>query len=96
VLGVAGKKVIPGMEDATTQDFLAIRTPAVPMRNADEFVTLVRAARTPALLPFKLIAALGLANALPALSHATNCPTPSGSSNVNAPFESVFAIGGGP
>src|SRR5688572_25269996 len=35
VLGVDGKKVIPGLEDATTQDFLAIRSPSVPMKNAD-------------------------------------------------------------
>jgi len=59
VLGVAGKKLIPGLEDATTQDFLAIRTPVVPMRDADEFITLVRAAATPALLPIKLVAKLG-------------------------------------
>jgi hypothetical protein len=60
VLGVDGKKLIPGMTDATTQDFLAIRTPSVPMANADEFVTLVRAAETPALLPFKVLGKLGL------------------------------------
>jgi catalase len=59
LLGVPGKKVIPGMEDATTQDFLAIRTPSVPMRDADEFVTLVRAAQSPVLAPFKVIGALG-------------------------------------
>lgn len=59
VLGVDGKKVIPALADATTQDFLAIRTASVPMSNADEFVALVRAAATPALLPFKLIAKLG-------------------------------------
>lgn len=60
VFGVDGKKVIPGMEDATTQDFLAIRTPVVPMRDAEEFMLIVRAAATPALLPFKLIGGLGL------------------------------------
>jgi hypothetical protein len=70
VLGVAGKKLIPGMEDATTQDFLAIRTPVVPMRNADEFVTLVRAARPAALLPFKLIAALGFGRGLKVIKAA--------------------------
>src|SRR5262249_44528577 len=30
VFGVDGKKLIPGMEDETTQDFLAIRTSALP------------------------------------------------------------------
>jgi hypothetical protein len=60
LFGVDGKKVIPGMEDATTQDFLAIRTSAVPIKDADEFMAIVRAGQTPALLPFKLIGALGL------------------------------------
>lgn len=60
LFGVDGKKVIPGMEDATTQDFLAIRTSAVPIRNADEFMAIVRAGQTPALMPFKLLGALGL------------------------------------
>src|SRR5688572_24376098 len=31
---VDGKKVIPGMEDARTQDFLAIRTSSLPVRDA--------------------------------------------------------------
>jgi hypothetical protein len=64
VFGVAGTKVIPGMEDATTQDFLAIRTPSTPVRDAEEFIKLVRAAQSPVLLPFKLIGSLGLRRAL--------------------------------
>ena len=60
ILGVDGKKLIPGLEDATTQDFLAIRTSSVPMRDADEFIALIKAAQTPALLPFRLMLALGL------------------------------------
>lgn len=59
LFGVDGKKVITGLADATTQDFLAIRTPAVPMRNADEFMAIVRASTTPALLPLRLIGRLG-------------------------------------
>ncbi len=59
VVGVAGKKLIPGMENAPTQDFLAIRTPSTPFRNADEFVGLIRAASTPALLLPRAFAALG-------------------------------------
>jgi hypothetical protein len=51
LLGVPGKKTIPGMEDATTQDFLMIRTRTQPFRNADEFVHFVRVASSPALLP---------------------------------------------
>ncbi len=47
VLGAPGKKLIPGMEDETTQDFLAIRDAAVPFANAREFVAAVRAAANP-------------------------------------------------
>jgi hypothetical protein len=60
VFGVDGKKVIPGMEDATTQDFLAIRSSVLPIKNAKEFITLVRVARPQALLPVRLCAALGV------------------------------------
>ena len=70
VLGVPGRKVIPGMEDATTQDFLAIRTPATPVRDAAEFIELVRAAQTPALLPFRLIGRLGFSRALAVIKGA--------------------------
>ena len=70
VLGVPGKKVIPGMEDVTTQDFLAIRTAATPVRDAEEFIKLVRAAQTPALLPFRLIGSLGFGRAITVIKAA--------------------------
>jgi hypothetical protein len=60
VLGVPGKKVIPGMEDAKTQDFLFILAPATPFRDAREFVGFVTAAATPALLLPKAITAFGV------------------------------------
>jgi hypothetical protein len=59
VIGVDGKKLIPGMEAAKTQDFLAIRSPTTPVRNADEFMKLVRAARSPATAFFKLLFSFG-------------------------------------
>jgi hypothetical protein len=61
VVGVEGKKIIPGMEDARTQDFLLIRSAATPFRDADEFVPFVLAAERPALLPLRVIAHLGFA-----------------------------------
>jgi Catalase len=70
VIGVAGDKVIPGLETAVTQDFLAIRTPVTPVRDAEEFIKLVRAAQTPALLPFKLIRSLGFKRALQVIKGA--------------------------
>ncbi|MBA2538670.1 MAG: hypothetical protein H0V17_03470 [Deltaproteobacteria bacterium] len=59
VFGVDGKKVIEGLEDETTQDFLAIRSSVVPMRNAHQFMAIVRASSTPALLPLRLMGSLG-------------------------------------
>jgi hypothetical protein len=64
VFGVEGKKVIPGMEDATTQDFLAIRSSVVPMRNTEEFMAIVRTSSTPLLMPLRLMGALGLRRGL--------------------------------
>jgi hypothetical protein len=59
LFGVDGKKVIPGLEDEVTQDFLAIRTSSVPMADAAQFMAIVRASSTPALLPLRLIGSLG-------------------------------------
>jgi hypothetical protein len=80
VVGVPGKKVIPGMEDKATQDFLLIRTPAIPFRDAHEFVAVVTAAANPALLLPRVIARLGFGRAfelLPKLSKGLGIPMPS-------------------
>jgi hypothetical protein len=60
LVGVPGKKLIPGLENASTQDFLLIRSSTQPFKNADEFVWLLGAAKTPALLPFKMLGHFGL------------------------------------
>lgn len=60
VVGAPGAKIIPGLEDKKTQDFLMIRSPATPFRDADEFVGFVLAASSPARLPgFALRLGLG-------------------------------------
>jgi hypothetical protein len=59
ILGVPGKKLIPGMEDETTQDFLLINTPALAFRSVDEFVHFAQASTSQALLPFRLFAKMG-------------------------------------
>jgi hypothetical protein len=51
LLGVPGTKIIPGMENAPTQDFLLIRSPTTPFRTADEFVSVVLGASSPFGLP---------------------------------------------
>lgn len=67
IFGVPGKKLIPGLEDARTQDFLLIHSPAMPVRDADEFFVLVRAAKNPLLLLPRLLLGLGPARALQVL-----------------------------
>jgi len=59
ILDVPGKKLIPGMEDETTQDFLFINTPALAFRTVEEFVVFVQAASSPALLPLRLFGHFG-------------------------------------
>ncbi len=61
VTGVPGKKLIPGLEDAPTQDFLAILTPSMPFKSPEQFVGVVRAASGPKLLALpRLLGTLGI------------------------------------
>ena len=60
----SGKKIIPGMEDAKTQDFLMIRSPVTPFANADDFVALLRAADNPLLLLPRMIGHFGFGRGL--------------------------------
>jgi len=63
IVGVPGKKLIPGMEDARTQDLLLIKTPTTPFRDAKEFVRIVQVADNPLLLLPNLLR-VGLGRAL--------------------------------
>ncbi|HYV47965.1 MAG TPA: catalase family protein [Myxococcaceae bacterium] len=55
LLGVPGKKIIPALENAPTQDFLLVQSPTTPFRNAEEFMAFVRAAESPATLLPKVL-----------------------------------------
>ncbi|HVE87776.1 MAG TPA: hypothetical protein VND93_33190 [Myxococcales bacterium] len=59
LLGVEGKKIIPGLEDARTQDFLLIQSASTPFKDAEEFIWFVRAAERPALLLPRVLARFG-------------------------------------
>jgi hypothetical protein len=60
IVGVPGKKLIQGLEEAKTQDFLGALTNSVPFRNPKEFVGVVLAAAgSPLLLLPRMIGALG-------------------------------------
>ncbi len=62
LVGVPGKKLIPGLEDAPTQDFLMIQTPAISVRDPHEFMHLVRASKgSPLMLVPRMIRRVGFA-----------------------------------
>jgi hypothetical protein len=83
VVGVEGKKVIPGLENAKTQDFLLIRTPTVPFRSASEFVPFVTAMTSPALGLPKMLFQLGPARLFSILGKAVP--------GLNAPMAPLHA-----
>lgn len=60
LVGVTGKKLIPGMESAPTQDFLLITSPATPVKSADEFLGLIRMVASPLTGLPKLLKQIGL------------------------------------
>ncbi len=61
IVGVPGRKVIAGLEDKKTQDFLMIPTPATAVRSPDDFVKLLRAAAKGRLLLVpRLLRAMGV------------------------------------
>jgi len=64
LLGVDGKKVIPGMESARTQDLLFIDTPTIPFRTADDFIFFVTGAQRPLTLLPRTFARFGFAGAV--------------------------------
>jgi hypothetical protein len=64
VVGVPGKKIIPGLEDAKTVDFLLIKQAVIPFRDADEFVGLLLAADRPLPGLFRFVGQVGLCRAV--------------------------------
>ncbi len=75
LVGVAGKKIIPGLEDKKTQDFLFIAEPAIAFRSPDEFMKFARVAdKGPlALLP-ALLSSFGLGRGLQVLRRLAAIP----------------------
>jgi hypothetical protein len=65
LVGVPGTKLIVGLEQEVTQDFLFIDTPALPFSTPDEFLMFVRAAKDgPGKLLPRLIKSFGFGRAL--------------------------------
>jgi Catalase len=75
LVGVPGKKLILGLENAQTQDFLFINDPALPFRDPEEFMAFVRAAKDgPALMIPRLFSGVGFGRALSILKRALSSP----------------------
>lgn len=71
LVGVEGKKLIAGLENEVTQDFLFLNDPALPFRDPEEFMGFVRAAKGhPALLLPRLLGEVGLGRGLAILRTA--------------------------
>lgn len=80
VLGVDGPKLIPGLEAASTQDFLLIQSPSTPFAGPDEFVAFVTAAARPATALLRLLFGVGprrLFAVAGALRRSLSVPVPS-------------------
>lgn len=75
LVGVPGKKIIAGLEQAATQDFLFIDQPAIAFRNPDEFMTFVRSAKDgPVKLLPRMIAGFGLRRTFQILGQTLKAP----------------------
>ena len=75
LVGVPGRKIISGLEQEVTQDFLFIDQVALPFRDPEEFMTFVRAAKDgPARLLPRLIAGFGLRRAFQVLARSLKAP----------------------
>lgn len=64
LIGAPGRKVIPGMEDARTQDFLMIQTPVSPFQGPEEFMFFVLGSSSPLTLLPRSIRRFGLRRTL--------------------------------
>jgi hypothetical protein len=75
LVGVPGKKIIPGLEHEETQDFLFINQQAIPFRDPEEFMIFVRAAKDgPRRLLPRLVAGYGLRRAFGILRRVLQNP----------------------
>ena len=92
VLGVPGTKLIPGLETATTQDFLTIRDAYAPFLSPDEFVWVAVAAQNPLTFLPRALFHLGPSRALHLIKELkTKLSLPYPSAAVST-FHSALAI----
>lgn len=96
VVGVEGQKVIPSLARARTQNFLCINHPTTAVRNADEFLAIVRAMQNPLLLLPRLIGSVGFGRALGIIKKATGALGAKMVSVATTPYYSAAPLRWGP
>ena len=91
LVGVPGRKLIPGLEDRKTQDFLFIQVPSIAFRSPEEFVKFVKiAAKGQALLLPRLIGEIGLGRTFTVVKNLASMPKVR--SMATAPFYTAAAV----
>lgn len=91
LVGVPGRKIIAGLEQEQTQDFLFIDQPAIAFRDPEEFMIFVRAAKDgPAKLLPRLFAGFGLRRGLQILGRLLK--TPKTRSFATHPFHTASPV----
>lgn len=96
LLDVPGPKILPGLEDAATQDFLGIHTPTTPFRDSREFVGFVRAMSRPALALPRLFRQFGWSKTFALIRTLRSTLGAPVTSLVNQSFYSALPIKFGP
>ncbi len=96
VVGVPGKKIIPGLEDEKTQDFLLIRSPATPFHGADDFVAFVLAMEKPVLALPRLLRHFGVGPGLRLIKKLGASVSTPVSSLLTMPYYSALPVKYGP
>jgi hypothetical protein len=89
---VPGSKLLPGMEAATTQDFLTIRSPFAPFTGPEEFVWVACASQRPRTFLPRALLHLGPVRAfrlIATLRRSLSVPYPSAAAST---FHSALAI----
>jgi hypothetical protein len=96
VVGVPGKKIIPGLEAAKTQDFLLIRTPSTPFPDAADFVAFVLAVEKPLLALPRILGSFGFGRGTRLLKQLARSLTEPITSMATMPYYSALPVKYGP
>ena len=96
LVGVGGKKVIPPLADAKTQDFLAIQGAGLPISTGEDFAFIVLAGMKPLTLFPKLVSRFGIGGTFRLLKGLAKSRQPPPGSQATRDYFSAVPIKFGP